>query len=157
MQARNRSTKRSRQISLNNSRIPAAGVAGFTGEAAALASVSAEVANRIGAQMGKTMKTNSALPHDTRRDAMPPFKQSRNARADAQQLQDATQAADVQFQAHDLVDRLTVRAKPLHRRQSAAARTVERGQAAETDAVKQTRHHCFWLTRMWQGDERQSL
>ncbi len=111
------------------------------GEAGALAQRQREVANRIAAQMGQTDEANNGLPHDSRRDAMAAIQAVQERLAQMpQQLQETTQAADVQFQAHDLVDRLTrdsEKAPP--DRKDAAARSVERGQAAQSDAVKQTR------------------
>lgn len=111
------------------------------GEAAALAQRQRDVARRIAAQMGDRDKGDGSLPHDSRRDAMAAIQAVQERLAQMpQQLQDTAQAADVQFQAHELVDRLardSATAPP--ERKAAAAHSVDRGKVAETDAVKQTR------------------
>jgi hypothetical protein len=110
-------------------------------EAAALAQRQREVARRIAAQMGETDEAASGRPHDTRREALAAIQAVQERLAQMpQQLQEATQAADVQFQAHELMQRLAREAEtgPPDRK-AATDRTVERAKAAEADAVKQTR------------------
>ncbi len=108
-------------------------------EAAALAQRQREVARRIESQMGRSSSIPGE-PVDTRKEALAAIQavQERLAMM-PQQLQEAVQSADVQFQAHGLTQRLKqdVEKAPPERKE-AAERAAERAVVAEEDARKQT-------------------
>ena len=109
-------------------------------EAAALAQRQRDVARRIDSQIGEMQANIPGAPQDTRKDALAAIQavQERLALM-PQQLQESVQAADVQFQAHDLTERLKRDAQAAQApRKEAADRAAERAVVAETDARKQT-------------------